>query len=768
MDPALLHQRLDLLLKSSSCSSSSSISSTAQQAPLPPRRSTLDSIIRFGGEVDTAANERFRVGRHPARTTTTATSGSSDVLSCQRQAKIRSSSRILIQSRSLQQHHHDSSAATSTTTESSSLSGSTSTSTTAALHSLAVDPSTTTLRTCTANSISSTPELKPATPRHSAPPHPLPQSAAVKVSAMKKTRILNRIRRSASITFDLPPGGIVSSQQQQQQQDTTMVSSSSTTIDTTTAVAPAAPSMTQPLHLVEQQHQLPASTTATATVVATTTVATTPLGLKSTSQRPHPVTPRQSASTISTTSSSKKRKSNRPFPHLTLSSHKRPNQMVRLTDADPTRSLEQEYDLKGPGCKVIGHGAFSTVRSALCRRQSICGSSGDDDDDDDDTAVMVAIKSISKFDAMKARRLRRPGSKHMDEWEIMKLLQDNPYTLSLLDLLETDEEIHLVTEYCAGGELFNAIKRKGISRCSFRKGRFSEQQASRITHQLLKALEEMHQHGIVHRDIKPENVLLLKTEDETSQDDIPVKLADFGVARVHHHHHDDSYAGRGLEAVSETASSDGDSSPSTPGLLLADKVDPPPEGCRGTCGPASDMFSLGVTLYILLCGFPPVFCENVVHFPDAYWDDISADAKDLVRSMLRKDPEQRITAADALHHVWIRQEQAPRGRRGSMCANLELVRSQLAKTLQGTASATTTAPVASSLANSNGKRSLRNSIHYTSPKRAKRHVIQLPMTELFNCQQQEKRDARVTKEPPIEASAIGREAAADGVKVACN
>ncbi|KAG7370742.1 serine/threonine protein kinase [Nitzschia inconspicua] len=711
MDPALLHQRLDMLLKSSNGKPSSRL--------LPPSRTSLDSISSLGSEA-----ERFRsqIGRHPRPQTPSSILGC-DVPSCQRQPTITKNNFVDGVRRSF---FEDTESTTATSSSSCSNSEQNISNT------VAITPSPT-----NNNHISSTPELHPATPRHSAPP-PLTSLATLEASAMKKTRILNRIRRSASITFDLPPGGISSKQRGGPRnysantpaaQDTTgtMVSSTDITLDNV--------AVTHTMNLVGQ---LPVPTTATDATVAT--VSTSMDLLKTPSHHPHPVTPRQTLSSTST----KRRRSSHPFPHLTLSAYKRPNEMVRLTDADPSRVMEQEYNLTGQGCKVIGHGAFSTVRSALSYK----------------TGEMVAIKSLSKFDAMRARRLRRPGSKHMDEWEIMKLLETNPYTLTLLDLFETDEEIHLVTEYCEGGELFNAIKRKGSIRCSFRRGRFSEPQASRISYQLLKALEEMHQHGIVHRDIKPENVLILKKEDEeSSYDDIQVKLADFGMARVHHYHNSDHGT---TETVSETASSDGDSTPSTPALLLADKVDPPPEGCRGNCGSASDIFSLGVTLYILLCGFPPVFCENVVQFPEAYWDDVSSDAKELVRSMLQEDPERRITAVNALQHAWIRQEQAPRGRRGSICANLELVRSHLTKTLPGTASAD-----ACSLSNGHRKRTLRNAVHYTSPKRSKRGAVQLPMTELYNCQ--EKRDPRVVKETFEGASTAREPAATDGitVKVAC-
>lgn len=394
-------------------------------------------------------------------------------------------------------------------------------------------------------------------------------------------------------------------------------------------------------------------------------------------------------------------------PPLTLSAFRRPEETVRLTNCDASRLLENEYNLRAAGCRVIGHGAFSTVRLAV--RFS--------------DGQKVAVKSLSKFDALRARRLRRGGSsssfqysRHMDEWEIMRLLKNNPYVLALFDVFETDEEIHLVTEYCEGGELFDAIKRKGAKRSSFRRGRYSEAQAARITNQILRALLDLHDLGIVHRDIKPENILLLNN-DET---DIQVKLADFGMARLH------------TSTLDPTVTIiDGESSPSTPGLT--DVTNAPPEIYNSKrAGPAADIFSLGVTLYILLCGFPPVFCDGLVEFPDAYWGDISDEAKSIVRAMLHPDPARRISVRSALTNPWVRQ-QATRVRRDSISANLELVRSRLHKALgdnNGTSS----------------QKRRRGSLSTYSPKKQRRLSTQLAisMTDLYSVS--EKREVRVMDE----------------------
>ncbi|GAX10219.1 hypothetical protein FisN_3Lh416 [Fistulifera solaris] len=261
--------------------------------------------------------------------------------------------------------------------------------------------------------------------------------------------------------------------------------------------------------------------------------------------------------------------------------------------------------------------------------------------------MKVAIKSISKHDALKARRLRISGRTYVEEWEILKQLSENQHVVSLLDIFETSEEIQLVLEYCPGGELFDAIQRK--QSMTLTKHQYKEEDASLITQQVLHALQDIHKRGIAHKDIKPENILLFSTEESRS---IHVKLCDFEMARVICQDGDDNL------------SCDGDASPATPSRtqsfqLFASDYYTAPElqlGC-GLYDTSVDMFSLGVTVYILLCGFPPVFEGNdsdCVTFPSLYWKNISVEAKDFVRSLLAFEPAYRISAERAMKHPWIR------------------------------------------------------------------------------------------------------------------
>mmetsp|Transcript_14128 Transcript_14128/g.30789 ORF Transcript_14128/g.30789 Transcript_14128/m.30789 type:complete len:563 (+) Transcript_14128:49-1737(+) len=351
-------------------------------------------------------------------------------------------------------------------------------------------------------------------------------------------------------------------------------------------------------------------------------------------------------------------------PRLTLSAFRKP--AANMTQTDQARTLERLYDLNRAGCSgVLGHGAFSTVRLAVRN----------------DDARPVAVKIIAKHEALRSRRLR--AGRHLEEWEILRKMKGNEFIIQLLDVFETDEEIQLVMELCKGGELFNAIQRKRNRNFAMRRGQYTEEQAACITSQILRALNDLHAEGIVHRDVKLENILLESCEDDNH---VRVKLCDFGMARS-------------LEPTTGADGSkrkQGDISPITPGRSRSNSVIGSnyyvaPELTCGTYDTAVDIYSLGVTLYILLCGFPPVFTGpegDQVTFPDCYWKDVSAEAKDLVCKMLQPDASSRITAHEALRDVWVWKHRhfvtralAVNAASNSNKINLDLVRRRLCRTI---------------------------------------------------------------------------------------
>lgn len=203
--------------------------------------------------------------------------------------------------------------------------------------------------------------------------------------------------------------------------------------------------------------------------------------------------------------------------------------------------------------------------------------------------------------------------------------------LQLDDVFEDSQYVHLVTELCTGGELFDKI----VEKTSKGSGCFSELEAARMLHQLLEAVSYLHQNNIVHRDIKPENILF-----ETKDEDSDIKLIDFGLARKH----------KSREAPMTTIVG-------TPYYLA-------PEVLAKSYDKAVDLWSIGVIAYILLCGYPPfngasnkeVYASvkrGLYHFPLAEWGHVSHAAKDFVVRLLQTDPRCRMTAEQALSHPWI-------------------------------------------------------------------------------------------------------------------
>ncbi|XP_006749933.1 calcium/calmodulin-dependent protein kinase type IV [Leptonychotes weddellii] len=168
------------------------------------------------------------------------------------------------------------------------------------------------------------------------------------------------------------------------------------------------------------------------------------------------------------------------------------------------------------------------------------------------------------------------------------------------------------------------------------KGYYSERDAADAVKQILEAVAYLHENGIVHRDLKPENLLYA-----TPAPDAPLKIADFGLSKIVEH-----------QVLMKTVCG-------TPGYCA-------PEILRGCAyGPEVDMWSVGIITYILLCGFEPFYDERgdqfmfrrilncEYYFISPWWDEVSLNAKDLVRKLIVLDPKKRLTTFQALQHPWV-------------------------------------------------------------------------------------------------------------------
>lgn len=171
------------------------------------------------------------------------------------------------------------------------------------------------------------------------------------------------------------------------------------------------------------------------------------------------------------------------------------------------------------------------------------------------------------------------------------------------------------------------------------KGHYSEKDAREVTKTLLKAIQYLHTNDVAHRDLKPENILLKDATDSAA-----IKVTDFGLSKIFA----DDAAG---EIVMKTACG-------TPGYVAPEVL------MHDAYSSQVDLWSIGVIVYILLCGFPPFYGDNdqqmfkkikagQYKFLAPYWDPISNDAKDFVKNLLIVDPKKRMTAAEALNHRWL-------------------------------------------------------------------------------------------------------------------
>ncbi|XP_077485700.1 MAP kinase-activated protein kinase 2 isoform X1 [Amblyomma americanum] len=231
----------------------------------------------------------------------------------------------------------------------------------------------------------------------------------------------------------------------------------------------------------------------------------------------------------------------------------------------------------------------------------------------------------------------------------------------------------VVMECMEGGELFQRIQERA-------EGAFTEREAAEIIRDICKAVAHLHRMNIAHRDLKPENLLYSKPDDSAV-----LKLTDFGFAK-------------------ETTNFNSLQTPCYTPYYVAPEV-LGPERYDKSC----DMWSLGVIMYILLCGFPPFYSNHGLaispgmkkriragqyDFPNPEWKNVSQDgqmrrrcpmvsvsphceqfgsgprpwlnlralvqvqpilirAKDLIRGLLRTDPAQRLNIEEVLAHKWI-------------------------------------------------------------------------------------------------------------------
>jgi calcium/calmodulin-dependent protein kinase I len=240
---------------------------------------------------------------------------------------------------------------------------------------------------------------------------------------------------------------------------------------------------------------------------------------------------------------------------------------------------------------------------------------------DNKTGERVAIKMVNKEVVEKEDSLQ-------SEINILAMV-DHPNVVKMHAMFDTPTHLLIVMELMEGGELYDEINARSV---------FTEQEAATIIRQLLSALSYLHARNIVHRDLKLENLLLARKGDLT------IKLADFGLSKL--------FNGTSMYTACGTPFY------VAPDILMASD--------DSGYGPAVDMWAVGILLYILLSGRLPFagetdeeLFENIIQaklvFKSPQFDVVSAQAKDFISHLLTAEPEDRMSADEALEHVFIQQ-----------------------------------------------------------------------------------------------------------------
>ncbi|XP_072956013.1 CBL-interacting protein kinase 9-like [Typha angustifolia] len=272
--------------------------------------------------------------------------------------------------------------------------------------------------------------------------------------------------------------------------------------------------------------------------------------------------------------------------------------------APGSRTRVGKYELG----KTLGEGSFAKVKFAR----------------DVQTGDAVAIKILHKDQVLRHKMVEQIKR----EISTMKLIK-HPNVVQLYEVMASKTKIYMVVEFVDGGELFDKIVSSG---------RLKEEEARRYFQQIINAVDYCHSRGVYHRDLKPENLL----------------LDSYGVLKV---------SDFGLSAFAPQIKEDGllHTACGTPNYVAPEVLND-----KGYDGKASDVWSCGVILFVLMAGYLPFdepglpalykkICQ--ANFVCPSW--FSAGAKKLIKRILDPNPNMRITIPEILEDEWFKKNYKP-------------------------------------------------------------------------------------------------------------
>ncbi|KAG0196669.1 Checkpoint kinase 2 [Mortierella sp. GBA30] len=292
---------------------------------------------------------------------------------------------------------------------------------------------------------------------------------------------------------------------------------------------------------------------------------------------------------------------------------------ARIENNDPkVKLLQRSYQILP---QTLGKGTFATVHIAIHRKSKI----------------QLAVKVM---DRIRYALPENSGGTNIErEVEILKAL-DHPNVIPIVDVFKSSRYIYLFMQMFTGGDLFDYTVQNGP---------LPEFETKFVVYQTLQALQYLHGMNISHRDLKPENLLL------SSPTPYPrIVLTDFGMARE-------------FDNEGRMSTMCGTYAYMAPEVFDAKHM-------SGACYDCSaDCWSLGITMYVVVSGAHP-FTSNYatenehgmrqrlksrsLDFPRRLWKGVSLNARLLLRSLLKLDPEERSTAEQAFESDWIQEDLA--------------------------------------------------------------------------------------------------------------
>ena len=277
------------------------------------------------------------------------------------------------------------------------------------------------------------------------------------------------------------------------------------------------------------------------------------------------------------------------------------NWIKYLRKATDYEDLYKSYEMKDIICK----GRYGTIRVGYHKIKK----------------RFVAIKIINK------KAMSKEDMENIrNQINILKIVTDE-FVLKLLDIIENESYLYIMTELCKGGDLYSYLNQRSF--------KISEEKAAKLVYKLAKSVSFLHTLGIIHRDLKPENILMTDMTD-----DADIRISDFCICKR-------------LEPNETTKEIVGTLGYMAPEVLMGKDYNF-----------SADVWSIGIITYLLLTGYLPfddegedkevirkTLFESIPFYNDS-WKNISSKAKEFIKKILKKDKEERITIEGILSDPW--------------------------------------------------------------------------------------------------------------------